>query len=266
MRTKAEELYEVWTKGNERKWRYGLKKLGLVDQEDINDFLRLVRKNELVWDSVMLGKFVSLVLKYCYSGKEIHLDVDAVNGDISVGEGLDWEGDIYVRGNVNGYVGNYMRRGKIVVEGEIRESVGLYMDGGTVIVFGDVRENVGMGMKNGMVFIEGNVKKGEVGNEMSGGCIIVNGSVGDMVGSDMYGGTIIIRGCVMNHVGWKMGNGFIIVDGFVTGEVGEPVYGGIIVVNGEVKIRDKIEWLKKLDIGVILCNGYLYTGEWSDKS
>ena len=196
--TKAEELYKIWKNYKSNEWKKRLRKVGCVSEEDVNGFLKLVGEREEWWYSWILGYFVSFVLNKCYQDRFIELDVDAVEGKINVGRHLDWDGVIYVRGDVRTNVGYGMKRGKIVVEGDVGGYVGESMEGGVIIVDGNVDGNVGWGMKDGVVVVKGNIRT-EVGLAMKGGYILVSGNVGDYVGRSMKGGFIYIGGKVENE-------------------------------------------------------------------
>jgi len=177
-RSKAKTLYWIWKKYSESRWKRELRKVGVVTQEDINGFLRLLteRKEDYYFKGV--GKFISLVLEECYKGKFIELDVGAINGIIAIGMDLDWDGIIYVKGNVNGNVGCWMKKGVIIIEGSVRKSVGFWMDGGLIIVKGDVDGDVGEFMTGGMIIVDGVIKKRDWLEELgSGGLVVNNGFV-----------------------------------------------------------------------------------------
>ena len=299
MRKKDKTLYWVWKKYRTDRWGEKLKDVGVVSEEDVNGFLRLVKERDKYWFSGQLGYFVSLVLKYCYSGKEIHLDVDAVNGDISVGEGLDWEGDIYVDGTVDGEIGYGMERGTVVVKGDVKGGVGWSMKNGVIIVYGDVVGCAGYGMEDGLVVVNGCVANG-AGNSASGGRIIINGDVkgyvgelldggevvinGDVegdIGISMRKGTIVIRGTVAKgnqDVGYDMQGGIIYIGGDVEKDVGGDMDEGVIIIKGDVKgeinelesklplivVDGKIygkKWMESFGQGNIVCNGFVYFGD-----
>jgi len=220
MGNKAEELFEVWksnawTAIGKGEWKEAFKDVRTVSQKDVNGFLRLVRENVDFWPTSDLGKFVSFVLEECYKGKFIELDVNLVEGEIDVGRELNWDGVVYVEGDVEGSVGYGMKKGVIVVEGNVGGHVGWCMEGGEIYIEGNVREDVGNWMEKGTIVVDGDVGE-DVGDYMSNGMIIVNGFVGGFIGYSMTGGEIIINGDV-KWKSWagKCGEGLIICNGFV---------------------------------------------------
>jgi len=210
--TKAEELYKIWKNYKSNEWKKRLRKVGVVSEEDVNEFLKLA-KGRNAWKGYMLGLFVSFVLNKCYKDRFIELDVGAVDGRICVGEGLDWDGVVYVEGNIQGSVGWEMKKGMVVIEGNVNENVGGGMKGGVIVVNGDVGRNVGSWMK--------------------GGIIVVNGDVGREVGYSMKGGYILVDGTVEENIGWGMKGGFVIVDRVVESEqLAEYLGTGLVKWNG----------------------------------
>jgi len=219
-RNKAEELFEVWksnawTAIGKGEWKEAFKDIRTVSQKDVNGFLRLVRENVDFWSTYDLGKFVSLVLRECYCGKIIELDVGAVDGKIGVGCELDKDIVIYVKGNVCANIGYEMIKGAIIVKGDVEGNVGWSMKGGFVYVKGFVRMDVGNWMTGGEIVIEGKVGE-DVGDYMRNGMIIVNGFVGGFVGYSMEGGVIIVNGDV-KWKGWvrRTEEGIVVVNDFV---------------------------------------------------
>jgi len=177
-RSKAKTLYWVWKKYGESRWKRELKKIGEVTQDDINGFLRLVKERKEDYYFKGVGKFISLVLECCYPGRFIELDVKAVNGIIAIGMDLDWDGVIYVNGDVNRDVGYGMKKGTIVVDGNVRKSVGFWMDGGLIIVKGDVDGDVGEFMTGGEIVVDGTILDSDWLEKLgSGGFVVNNGFV-----------------------------------------------------------------------------------------
>ena len=195
-RSKAKTLYWVWKKYNVGGWEEKLREVGVVTQEDVNGFLRLVGERDKLWRSWKLGWFVSLVLEYCYNGRFIELDVETVGGKINVGHRLDWDGVVYVNGDLSGIIGHHMN--------------------------------------NGCIFVDGCVD-GLVGSAMSGGEIYVNGNVSKCIGFCMEGGMVIVAGCVSGYVGYRIREGVIVVMGTVDrADRLKDLGDGLVVVNGFV--------------------------------
>ena len=178
MRKKDKTLYWIWKKCRGNKWEEKLKEVGVVSEEDVNGFLRLVGERDNAWENWELGDFVSKVLEICYKRQYIELDVGAVDGRICVGDYLDWDGVIYVKGDVDGTVGWYMEGGVIVIDGDVKGFVGWRMKGGLVVVDGNVEGGVGVWMEGGEIYVEGDVY-GSVGHNMKGGVIVVEGNIKD---------------------------------------------------------------------------------------
>jgi len=193
-RSKAKTLYWIWKKYRDLRWGEKLKEVGVVTQEDVNGFLKLVKEREIQWVPWKLGYFVSLVLGCCYGGWFIELDVGAVDGRICVGEGLDWDGVVYARGDVKGSVGSFMSGGFVYVNGDVDGDVGMWMEGGVIV--GDVGGDVGYGMSGGLIIIKGDVRR-YMGYGMIGGMIVVDRHI--------------------KHNEWleELGKGFVVYKGFV---------------------------------------------------
>jgi len=253
-RNKAKTLYWVWKKYRTDRWGEKLREVGVVTQEDVNGFLRLVGAREEEIRAYKLGWFVSKVLEECYKGRFIELDVGAIEGIIGVGYELDWDGIIYVRGTVSEDVGSFMKDGIIVVDGVVKGFVGARMKGGLVVVNGDVGGNVGSAMEGGFVYIEGEVNK-YVGYEMEGGEIVIDGDVSKDVGWCMKGGMVVVEGNVGGEVGSWMEGGEVVVNGCIGDSIGEGMKGGEIIVDGVIKKRD---WLGGLGSGGLVVNN----GQW----
>jgi len=228
-------LHKVWKEADVKKWRVVLGEVGKVSEEDINGFLRLVGERDKRWHSWKLGWFVSLVLEYCYPERVIELDVNLVEGKIDVGRDLNWDGVVYVNGDVSGDVGYNVRKGTILVNGTVNGNVGFKMRGGFVGIFGVVNGWVGSEARKGTIYIEGNVR-GIVGELLNGGSIVVNGNI-------------------TGNVGISMNDGKIIVNGDIGDYIGENSSGGIIVVSGNLRKHNLVE---KMGKATIIVNDMIY--------
>jgi len=195
-RSKEKTLYWIWKKYSESRWKEKLKEVGVVSEEDVNGFLKLVGEREIQWVPWKLGYFVSLVLRCCYGGWIIELDIKAIDGKIDVGYKLNWGGILYVKGDVKGSVGSWMKGGIIVVNGDVGREVGICMEGGVIVVNGDVGGDVGYGMSGGLIIIKGDVRR-YMGYGMIGGMIVVDRHI--------------------KHNEWleELGKGFVVYKGFV---------------------------------------------------
>jgi len=230
--SKAEELFEIWNNCRGNKWEEKLKEVGEVSQEDVNGFLRLVGEGDKKVHPFSLGVFVSRVLNICYVGDVIELDVGVVEGKIDVGTKLNKNMLIYVKGFVEGNIGDGMKNGIIIVDGDVKGRAGYYMEGGIIVVNGNV-DDVGWGMMGGYVDING-VAHEDVGYSMDGGIISIKGTVLKEVGPFMHNGTIIVKGSIRGSVGNEMDGGLIIVNGYIHSSslpLGYQSLGGTIVVN-----------------------------------
>jgi len=235
--SKADELYRVWILKREE-WERKLKSVGSVSEEDVNEFLRLVGNSGKSWQSYDLGDFLSLVLKYCYNGKVIELDVNLVEGEIDVGRNLNKDLVIYVKGEVVGNIGGFMENGVVIVECPVMFNVGYYMKGGFIIIDNLVVGSVGTYMEGGVIYVGGDVNNC-VGESMKGGFIYIKGNVKMFVGNNIHGGVIYVGGNANSMVGWTSN-------------------GGIIVVDGELKETDH-EWMDWIGKGFVVNKGFVYT-------
>ena len=167
--SKAEELYEIYSTNKRSDWSKYLKKIGTVDQKDINEFLSLAWHEEgdslLYW---VTGSFISDILNTCYSYKIIEIDANLVNGELEIGTGFDWDGILVVKGDVKFDVGYGMKKGVIIIEGDVKGNVGEFMKGGMIIVNGFVGGFVGNNSLNGVIVLNGELKKGPVAMSLLG--------------------------------------------------------------------------------------------------
>jgi len=258
---KAYKLYDIWM-SPDTYWEEKLKRMKGVTQEDVNYFLKLVKKRESSWSPTELGNFISAILNYCYPERVIELDVDLVNGWIDVGTRLIEPKIIFVEGDVLGSVGYEMWDGCVVVKGVVAVSVGSKMRGGFIYVDGDVGWRVGEKMSGGTVIIEGEVL-GPIGMNMYGGSIVIKGSIHGHVAQLMKGGVVIIDGKVIGDVGERMEGGLVVVNGLVIciNGIGEKMKDGVIVINGDV---NSVCCLDRLGDGIVVHDGYVYFGGVSE--
>jgi len=159
------------------RWNEQLEKVSTVTQEDVNGFLRLVGERDNAWENWELGLFVSLVLEECYKGRVIELDVGAVEGKIDVGRELNWDGVVYVNGDVDGDIGYEMEKGTIVVEGDVDGGVGSHMKKGVIVVERNAYWSVGFGMKEGIIIVNGEIKHNKWLEELGKGFVVYKGFV-----------------------------------------------------------------------------------------
>jgi len=193
-------------------WAEELDKVGEVTQEDINDFLKRAKDCGRTWSSWEIWHFVYSLLKDHYSGKVVELDASYVNGEISVGDSMDIDIIVYVKGDVACSIGTRMEQGVVIVEGDVKGYVGMDMRGGLVVVDGNVMDFVGMGMEGGEIYIKGNAMK-DVCLDAKGGLVVIDGNVRGLVGFFMKNGAVVVNGELTNRA-WALGlEGELVVNG-----------------------------------------------------
>jgi len=257
--SKADELFEIWKKCRGNKWEDKLEEVGEVGQEDVNGFLRLVGEKDKKAHPFSLGVFVSRVLNICYKERYIELDVGLVDGKIDIGDKLNKNVLIYVKGFVEGNIGDGMKNGIVIIDGDVKGRAGYYMEGGVIVVNGNV-DDVGWGMMGGYIDING-VAHGDVGFSMDGGIISIKGTVLKEVGPFMHNGTIIVKGSIRGSVGNEMDGGLIIVNGYIHSSslpLGYQSLGGTIVVNYSYLESSLLRGIGK---AIILYDDMAFVGE-----
>lgn len=178
--------------------------------------------NTLVWEGNREKTFSDL---FSIHKTDENDDSLVIVGDVSrvnrIGFGMS-KGEITIKGNVGGHLGERMKGGNITVYGNVGGWLGSMMKGGAVEVFGNVGDYLASPYRGSS-------------RGMRGGTIIVHGDVGDEAGARMRRGTIRIHGCVGQFAGCRMSEGTIYVRDDCASRAGASMTGGKIVVSGRLE-------------------------------
>jgi glutamate synthase domain-containing protein 3 len=121
--------------------------------------------------------------------------VEIVNprGMHNIAVGVDWPGEINIRGHAGYFIGGMNKLATIVVHGNVGWSVGENIMSGLIRVKGNASECVGASGHGGMVVVEGDCSS-RCGISLKGADIVVGGSVGHVSGFMAQAGRMVICG------------------------------------------------------------------------
>ena len=111
----------------------------------------------------------------------------------NIAVGVDWDGEIDIRGHAGYFIGGMNKRSKIAVHGNVGWSVGENIMSGLIRVRGNASECVGASGHGGMIVIEGDCSS-RCGISLKGADIVVGGSVGHVSGFMAQAGRMVICG------------------------------------------------------------------------
>ncbi|MEK7474336.1 MAG: hypothetical protein AAB152_01775 [Candidatus Coatesbacteria bacterium] len=165
--------------------------------------------------------------------------LEGVCGQRYIGDGLEGDLAIEVRGVPGSDLGAFMRGPRIDVRANAQDGVGNTMSDGLVAVHGDAGDIPGHSMRGGRVYIRGDagyrvgIHMKAYGDEFP--VVIVGGTVRDFVGEYMAGGLLVVLGLPGGHgrpPGRANDAGRLLGDFAGTG-----MHGGAILVRGAVDPR-----------------------------
>jgi glutamate synthase domain-containing protein 3 len=111
----------------------------------------------------------------------------------NIAVGVDWSGDINIRGHAGYFIGGMNKRSTIVVHGNVGWSLGENIMSGFIRVKGNASECAGASGHGGMIVIEGDCSS-RCGISLKGADIVVGGSVGHVSGFMAQAGRMVICG------------------------------------------------------------------------
>ncbi len=151
--------------------------------------------------------------------------IEGVNGQRYIGDGLQGDALIVVKGVPGNDLAVFMDGPTVVVEDNAQDCVANTMNSGKVVVKGHAGDVLGYGMRGGKLFVRGNVGY-RVGIHMKGfkeqiPVIIAGGTAGDFFGEYMAGGVLVLLGIDSDK------------DDLVGDYLGTGMHGGVIYLRGE---------------------------------
>lgn len=158
----------------------------------------------------------------------VDIELRDVRGQRYIGNAVEGDIRITVRGVPGQDLGMFMRGPRIRVVGNVQDGVGNTMDGGEIVVGGMAGDVLGYAMRDGRILVRGDVGY-RVGIHMKSyldrvPVIVVGGKAGDFLGEYMAGGVIVL-------LGWDTGK----PDAPITGRsLGTGMHGGVIYIRGDV--------------------------------
>ncbi|GAB6035659.1 hypothetical protein JCM15519_02180 [Fundidesulfovibrio butyratiphilus] len=184
---------------------------------------------------------------------EKNFEIINVRGQRYIGDALDGDINILVRGVPGQDMAAFMRGPRIRVEGNAQDGVGNTMDDGLVVVNGMAGDVVGYAMRGGKILIKGDVGY-RVGIHMKAykekfPVLVIGGKAGDFLGEYMAGGAIILLGMFSGKPSAP-----------ITGRsMGTGMHGGVIYVRGGVPVEQlgpnlKTEPTDEADMELIKAN------------
>jgi glutamate synthase domain-containing protein 3 len=111
----------------------------------------------------------------------------------NIAVGVDWSGEINIRGHAGYFIGGMNKRSTIVVHGNVGWSVGENIMSGLIRVKGNASECIGASGRGGMIVVEGDCSS-RCGISLKGADIVVSGSVGHVSGFMAQAGRMVICG------------------------------------------------------------------------
>ncbi len=111
----------------------------------------------------------------------------------NIAVGVDWPGEIDIRGHAGYFIGGMNKQATIVVHGNVGWSLGENIMSGLIRVKGNASECVGASGHGGMVVVEGDCSS-RCGISLKGADIVVGGSVGHLSGFMAQAGRMVVCG------------------------------------------------------------------------
>ena len=130
----------------------------------------------------------------------------------NIAVGVDWPGEIDIRGHAGYFIGGMNKQATISVHGNVGWSVGENIMSGLIRVKGNASECVGASGHGGMVVIEGDCSS-RCGISLKGADVVVGGSVGHVSGFMAQAGRMVICGDAAAGLGDSLYEAVIYVRG-----------------------------------------------------
>ena len=115
------------------------------------------------------------------------------NGQHNLAVGVDWPGEIDIRGHAGYFIAGMNKQARVTVHGNVGWSVAENIMSGVVRVRGSASECVAASGHGGLVVIEGNVSS-RCGISMKGCDIVVGGNVGHVSAFMAQAGRLVVCG------------------------------------------------------------------------
>jgi glutamate synthase domain-containing protein 3 len=143
-------------------------------------------------------------------------EVEIVNprGMHNIAAGVDWPGEINIRGHAGYFIGGMNKLAKIVVHGNVGWSVG---------------ENI----MSGLIRVKGNASEC-AGASGHGGLLVIEGDCSSRCGISLKGADIVVAGGVGHVSGFMAQAGRIVICGNAAAGLGDSIYEAVIYVRGKI--------------------------------
>lgn len=143
------------------------------------------------------------------------VEITNPRGMHNIAVGVDWPGEINIRGHAGYFIGAMNKQASIAVHGNVGWSVAENIMSGVVRVKGNASECTGASGHGGLVVVEGDCSS-RCGISMKGCDIVVGGSVGHVSGFMAQAGRMVVCG--------DAGAG-----------LGDSLYEAVIYVRGKIE-------------------------------
>lgn len=142
--------------------------------------------------------------------------VEIINprGMHNIAVGIDWSGEINIRGHAGYFIGGMNKQATIVVHGNVGWSVG---------------ENI----MSGLIRVKGNASEC-AGASGRGGLIVIEGDCSSRCGISLKGADIVVRGGVGHVSGFMAQAGRMVICGDAAAGLGDSIYEAVIYVGGKI--------------------------------
>jgi glutamate synthase domain-containing protein 3 len=173
-------------------------------------------------------KELNAQIRAAVAGGAETIELDNVNGQYFIGDGINRPVTITVNGVPGNDLGAFMNGATLIVRDNGQDNIGNTMNAGKVVVHGHAGDVLGYGMRGGKLHILKDVGY-RVGIHMKSyqdnmPVLVVGGNAGDFFGEYMAGGVLVLLGMFSDNVG-NAKHGF---------SFGTGMHGGTIYVRGGV--------------------------------
>ena len=173
-------------------------------------------------------KDLNAQIRAAVAGGAETIELDNVNGQYFIGDGINRPVTITVNGVPGNDLGAFMNGANVIVRDNGQDNIGNTMNAGKVVVHGHAGDVLGYGMRGGKIHILKDVGY-RVGIHMKSyqdnmPVLIVGGNAGDFFGEYMAGGVLVLLGMYSNEP-QNPKHGF---------SFGTGMHGGTIYVRGGV--------------------------------
>jgi methylamine---glutamate N-methyltransferase subunit B len=148
------------------------------------------------------------------SGAVTKVEIVNPRGMHNIAAGVDWPGEIDIRGHAGYFIGGMNKQASIIVHGNVGWSVGENIMSGLIRVKGNASECAGASGHGGLIVIEGDCSS-RCGISLKGADIVVGGSVGHVSGFMAQAGRMVICGDA-------------------AAGLGDSIYEAVIYVRGQI--------------------------------